>query len=108
MPYTTSSARTYHVTAVRKPGLPVLYGHCRRASTPQSGRFAGAPAAFPPFPQASQPPERDLLDQVALALGEDQVGALARGEDVFVQIDEVNPRPDGNCGRGSLLICQLR
>ena len=44
-------------------------------------------AVEPPGGVASQPPQRHFLDLVALALLQDEVGALARRQDIFVQID---------------------
>src|SRR5215467_11473360 len=38
---------------------------------------------------ASQLPQRDLVDAVTFTLLEDEVGALAGGENVLVQIDQV-------------------
>src|SRR6267142_2692364 len=57
---------------------------------------------------ALQPPQRHLLDQVALALCEDQVGTLARRQDVLVQIDKVDARPDRARSLDRVLIGELR
>src|SRR5262245_6131509 len=41
----------------------------------------------------SNPPQRDLLDRMAHALAQDQVGAGAGGQDVLAEIDEIDPVP---------------
>ena len=44
--------------------------------------------------KASQLPQRHVLDHVALALLQDQVGTLPRRQDVLVQVDEIDAVPD--------------
>src|SRR5215831_803112 len=45
-------------------------------------------------PVPSQPAQRHFLDLVAFALAQNESRALASGQDVLVQIDEVDARPD--------------
>src|ERR1700730_14770065 len=55
-----------------------------------------------------QPPQRHFLDQVALDLLQDQVGALARRQDVLAQIEKVEARPDRRRGLDRLRVRQRR
>src|SRR5215472_772973 len=55
-----------------------------------------------------QPPQRDFLDQVALDLLQDQVGALARRQNVLAQIEEIDARPDRGRGLDRLRVRQRR
>src|SRR5262249_15660572 len=55
-----------------------------------------------------QPPQRDLLDQVALDLLQDEVGALTRRQDVLAQIEEIDARPDRGRGLDRLRVRQGR
>src|SRR5262245_43606580 len=55
-----------------------------------------------------QPPQRDLVDQVALDLLQDQVGALARRQDVLAQIEKIDARPDRRRGLNRLRVRQRR
>src|SRR5262249_54038883 len=55
-----------------------------------------------------QPPQRDLLDQVAFDLLQDEVGALARRQDVLAQIEEIDARPDRGRGLDRLRVRQGR
>ena len=55
-----------------------------------------------------QPPQRDLFDQMALDLPQDEIGALARRQDVLAQIEEVDARPDRGRGLDRLRVRQSR
>src|SRR5262249_9090732 len=53
-------------------------------------------------------PQRHFLDQMALDLLQDQVGALARRQDVLTQIEEIDARPDRGRGLDRLRVRQRR
>ena len=50
-------------------------------------------------PRSSKFAQRDFFDAMARALGQDQAGARARRQDVFVQIAQIDPLPDAARGR---------
>src|SRR3954452_10442443 len=74
-----------------------------RPGGPGSSLFAIRYSLF----AASQSPQRDLLHHVIGALGQDEVGALPRRQDVLAQIDEIDARPDGGRGLDRLGIGEL-
>jgi hypothetical protein len=55
-----------------------------------------------------QPPQRDLLDQVAFDLLQDEVGALARRQNVLAQIEKIDARPDRRRSLNRLRVRQRR
>ena len=44
-----------------------------------------------------EPAQRHFLDQVAFVLLQDEIGALARRQDIVVQIDQIDTLPDRGC-----------
>ena len=55
-----------------------------------------------------QPPQRHFLDLVARDLLQDEVGALARRDDVLVQIDQIDARPDRRRGLDRFRVGRIR
>jgi magnesium chelatase family protein len=55
-----------------------------------------------------QPSQRHFLDEMALDLLQDQVGALARRQNVLAQIEEIDARPDRGRGLDRLRVRQRR
>ena len=52
----------------------------------------------PDPPARLQLAQRDLFHQMVLGFLQDEVGALARRQDILMQIDEINATPDGSGG----------
>src|SRR4051794_27121579 len=93
------------------PALPPAW----TASSPSHSTANGWPPCWPRPPrprwpretlalQASQPPQRHFLHQVAPALAQDQVRTLPRRQNVVMQIDEIDALPDRCGGVDSFLI----
>src|SRR3979490_694944 len=55
-----------------------------------------------------QTPQRDFPNQVAFALGEDEIGALPRRQYALVEVDQVDPVPDRGRGGGRFGVRQGR
>src|SRR4029077_7115044 len=56
----------------------------------------------------SQPAQRDFLDAVAFALFQNQVGTWTRRHDILVQVNEIDPIPDGGRSLDRLAVGQPR
>src|SRR5262249_24379178 len=95
-------ARSPISTAPRKSAACISPRRCPTA--PSSTRCAAPRERELP----SQPPQRHFFHEVALDLLQDQVGALARRQDVLAQIEEIDAPPDRRRGRDRLRVRQSR
>src|SRR5580704_17091743 len=97
-----SNRSTASASAPRSPAAPPRWR--RKDLSFSLGRCRGTLNAG----AASQPAQRDLLDLMAFALLEDQIGAGPGRQDIFAQVDQVDAVPDRSRGGDRLRVGQLR
>ena len=50
--------------------------------------------------------QRHLLDEMALALLQDEIGALAGRQNIVMQVEQVDAAPDGSCSFDGFFVRQ--
>ena len=86
----------------------LLQGHFGSTGPQVNAGDAGPRVSSSRIDLASQLAQRHFLNRMVFLLGENEIGALARGQNIFVQIGEVDPLPDRSCGGDSIGVGELR
>src|SRR5262249_24859996 len=111
VPVTFSHASRRSWPGLSPPSTSCLPKDCKKAVDARDKRRhdgARSDAISPELRSDSKLAQGHLLNRMVSLLSENETGAPARGQDVFVQIDKVDPRPDRSCGGARLGVAQLR